>query len=75
MKLLRRQSNSLKPALKEKNKKDRLEFCMSMIDEKTRGDAAPRFTNMHNMVHIDEKWFYMTKKIEITICSRRRTSL
>jgi hypothetical protein len=75
MKLLRRQSNSLKPALKEKNKKDRLEFCMSMIDEKTRGDAAPRFTNMHNMVHIDEKWFYMTKKTEITICSRRRTSL
>jgi hypothetical protein len=62
MKQLRRQSNSLKPFLKEKNKKDRLEFCMSMIDERTRGDAAPRFTNMHNMVHIDEKWFYMTKK-------------
>jgi hypothetical protein len=49
MKQLRRQSNSLKPFLKEKNKKDRLEFCMSMIDERTRGDAAPRFTNMHNI--------------------------
>jgi hypothetical protein len=35
---------------------------MSMIDQRTRGDAAPKFTNMHNMVHIDEKWFYMTKK-------------
>jgi hypothetical protein len=62
MDLLKRQSNSLKPALKEKNKKERLEFCMSMIDERTRGDVTSKFTYMHNMVHIDEKWFYMTKK-------------
>jgi hypothetical protein len=57
MNQLRRQSNSLKPLLKEKNKKDRLECCMSMIDQRTRGDAAPKFTNMHNMVHIDENGF------------------
>jgi hypothetical protein len=43
MNLLRRQSNSLKPALKEKNKKERLEFCISMINERTREDAVPKF--------------------------------
>ena len=71
MKLLRRQSNSLKPALKEKNMNERPQFCMSMIDERTRGDVAPKFTTVHNMVPIDEKWFYMTKTGIIT-CSERK---
>jgi hypothetical protein len=63
LKYIRRHSNSLKPALKEKNKMDRLQVCMSMLDETTVVDArGPSFGNMHNIVHIDEKWFNMTKK-------------
>lgn len=51
---IRRHSNSLKPTLKEKNKRDRIQFCMSMLDETTLGHARPSFINMHNIVHIDK---------------------
>jgi len=33
-----------------------------MQDETTLRVAGPSFTSMHNIVYIDEKWFYMTKK-------------
>ncbi|KAL6508986.1 hypothetical protein OROHE_021545 [Orobanche hederae] len=59
---LRRHSNPLKSYLKESNKKARVEWCLSMID-KNSGDA-PRFDNMFNVIHIDEKWFYISKKSE-----------
>ena len=62
LKLIRRHTNSVKPMLKEKNKKDRLEFCLSMVDETTIESGRPKFKTMSNIVHIDEKWFYMTKK-------------
>jgi hypothetical protein len=59
---IRRHSSSLKPALTEANMRDRLEFCISMLNETTLGDeTGPSFTNMHNIVHIDEKWFNMSK--------------
>ncbi|KAL7152811.1 hypothetical protein ABFS83_04G124000 [Erythranthe nasuta] len=48
---IRRHSNAIKPFLKEENKKVRLQFCISMLER------------MYNFVHIDEKWFYMTKKM------------
>jgi hypothetical protein len=60
---IRRHSSTLKPALTEKNMKDRVDFCISMLDHTTLGDeAGPSFGNMQNIVHIDEKWFNMTKK-------------
>ena len=34
---------------------DELQFCISMLDETTTGNASPRFINMHNIMHIDEK--------------------
>lgn len=37
-------------------------FCILMLDQATLGDAEPKFIDMHNIVHIDEKWYYMTKK-------------
>ncbi|KAI5387909.1 uncharacterized protein LOC127103324 [Lathyrus oleraceus] len=58
---IRRNSNAIKPLLKEENKISRLEFCLSML-EGTPHD--PMFKSMHNIIHIDEKWFYMTKKSE-----------
>ncbi|XP_048552018.1 uncharacterized protein LOC125531796, partial [Triticum urartu] len=60
--LIRRHTNCVKPALKEKNKMDRMNFCLSMLDEATTATARPKFKTMHNVVHIDEKWFNMTKK-------------
>jgi len=42
--------------------KERLQFCISMLDQITLGDAEPKFIDMQNIVHMDEKWFYMTKK-------------
>uniref|UniRef100_A0A8I6Y6P5 Transposase n=1 Tax=Hordeum vulgare subsp. vulgare TaxID=112509 RepID=A0A8I6Y6P5_HORVV len=62
LKLITRHTNCVKPALKEKNKKDRMKFCLSMLDEATTTTARPKFKTMHNVVHIDEKWFNMTKK-------------
>ena len=60
--LLRRHSNTLKPHLKESNKRERLQFCISMLDQTSLGDAEPRFIDMQNILHMDEKWYYMTKK-------------
>lgn len=58
---IRRHSNRLKPSLKEKNRRERIKFCLSMLDETTLAAPRPKFISMHNIVHIDEKWFYMTK--------------
>ena len=58
---IRRHSNAIKPFLKEENKVARLKFCLTMLE---RGSIPhdPTFKTMDNIVHIDEKWFYMTKK-------------
>jgi hypothetical protein len=55
-----RHSNAVKPALTEKNLRERVQFCLSMIDPRSFGNA-PRFIDMYDRVHIDEKWFYITK--------------
>ncbi|XP_050222470.1 uncharacterized protein LOC126672558 [Mercurialis annua] len=57
---IRSHSNALKPFLTDENKKERLQFCISMIDQDTI-HSRPMFNDMYNYVHIDEKWFYMTK--------------
>lgn len=60
---IRRHTNDIKPLLKEENKKARLRFCLSMI-EKDSLPREPKFIDMYNIIHIDEKWFYLTKKSE-----------
>ncbi|XP_027103339.1 uncharacterized protein [Coffea arabica] len=58
---IRHHSNAIKPFLKEENKIARLRFCLSMLEhDGTTHD--PVFKSMHNIIHVDEKWFYMTKK-------------
>jgi hypothetical protein len=59
--VIRRNSNALKPYLKDDNKVSRLKYCLSMLDDRSMSHD-PRFKSMHNIVFIDEKWFYMTKK-------------
>jgi hypothetical protein len=51
---LHRHSNTLKPYLKDENKKARLRFCVSMLDANSVQDQ-PTFIDMHNIVHINEK--------------------
>ncbi|XP_013608030.1 PREDICTED: uncharacterized protein LOC106314747 isoform X1 [Brassica oleracea var. oleracea] len=60
---IRRHTNSIKPLLKEANIRGRLQFCISMLDKDSL-PHEPKFVDMYNIVHIDEKWFYMTKKTE-----------
>lgn len=60
---IRRHTNAIKPSLNDDNMKHRLRFCFSMLEIDTL-DHEPKFVNMYNIVHIDEKWFYMTKKSE-----------
>ena len=57
---LRRHSNSLKPVLKDSNKKERVQFCFKMVDPNT-VHIDPQFGDMENILHLDEKWFNMTK--------------
>ena len=56
-------SNALKPYLTIENKKARLRFCLSML-EPSSFNNNPTFKGMFNYVHIDEKWFYMSKESE-----------
>ncbi|KAL3624852.1 hypothetical protein CASFOL_031520 [Castilleja foliolosa] len=60
---IRRHSNAIKPFLKEENKISRLKFCLSMLDNDCIQDD-PIFKGMYNIIHIDEKWFYLSKKME-----------
>ncbi|PNX75296.1 mariner transposase [Trifolium pratense] len=61
MGVLRKHSNAVKPFLREENKKSRLQFCISMLDASSL-PHDPTFLGMYNIIHIDEKWFQMTKK-------------
>ena len=59
--LLRRHSSTLKPLLTEQNKRDRLQWCLSMLDPRTL-PHEPKFRAMQNIIHMDEKWFNTTSK-------------
>ena len=56
-------SNPLHPALTDANKLRRVEWIMSVIQE----DSIQRhqiYKGMFDFIHIDEKWFYLTKKTQ-----------
>jgi hypothetical protein len=59
--LLRRHSNTIKPYLTESNKKERLRWCVAMLDTSTL-HTQPKFVEMDNIIHLDEKWYNATKK-------------
>ena len=50
-------TSSLKPTLTEENKMSRMELALSFVDKKN----PSKFENMEDLIHIDEKWFYLTK--------------
>lgn len=51
---LRRHTSALKPLLTDKNKKERVDFVERLIDK------DGKFEDFFDIIHIDEKWFYMT---------------
>ncbi|XP_059627408.1 uncharacterized protein LOC132270231 [Cornus florida] len=61
--VIRRHSNAVKPHLTDENTKERLLFCLSILESYTLA-SRPIFCNMYNFVHIDEKWFFMSKEAE-----------
>ncbi|ETP18299.1 hypothetical protein F441_07446 [Phytophthora nicotianae CJ01A1] len=50
--MLKRRTVLIKPALTPENKLRRVEHALSFID-----DRILEFESMHNVVHVDEKWF------------------
>ncbi|CAM0144787.1 unnamed protein product [Urochloa decumbens] len=53
----RRHTNDLKFSLTDPNKIARVKYCLSMMDA-----LSLSFNPMYNIVYIDEKWFYRTRK-------------
>ncbi|XP_062211821.1 uncharacterized protein LOC133912882 isoform X1 [Phragmites australis] len=60
---IKRHSNTIKPLLKDENKKERLRWCISMLDPSSI-NCDPIFKDFSDIVYIDEKWFYLTRKTE-----------
>ncbi|KAL1556343.1 hypothetical protein AAHA92_11986 [Salvia divinorum] len=59
-KQLRPHTNAVKPLLTDVNKLARLRWCLSQL-QPTITQCKVSYHDMRNIVHIDEKWFYMTK--------------
>ena len=50
-------TSSLKPTLTEENEMSRMELALSFIDK----NNTSKFEDMEDLIHIDEKWFYLMK--------------
>ncbi|XP_044336244.1 glycine-rich cell wall structural protein-like [Triticum aestivum] len=58
---LRKHTNELKPLLTEENKKARIMYCISNLEPASMPEN-PIFKDSYNVIHIDEKWFYLTRR-------------
>ena len=58
---VRRHTSSLKPGLTDKNKVQRLRFCLQELQTPTTNNQVISFKDMYNGIHVDEKWFFMSK--------------
>jgi hypothetical protein len=56
----RKHTNDIKFTLTDENKVARVKYCLSMLHDTN--ETAPTFDLMHNVVYIDEKWFYRTRQ-------------
>ena len=50
-------TSSLKPTLTDENKVSRMELALSFINQ----NDTSKFENMEDLIHIDEKWFFLMK--------------
>ncbi|CAM0953105.1 unnamed protein product [Alopecurus aequalis] len=67
---LRRHTNTLKTHLSLENRLRRLIHCISMVDDTTILQAKIWFKKMGNRMHMDEKWFNLTKRDRTYYLSR-----
>ncbi|VFQ79421.1 unnamed protein product [Cuscuta campestris] len=58
-KKIKRHSNAIKPFLCEKGKLKRLKYCLSFISPTSLPN--PTFHHCYDYIHIDEKWFNLSK--------------
>jgi hypothetical protein len=56
---IRTHTSALKPTLTEFNEIQRVEYALSFVDE-----ATMKFKLMYDMIHVDEKWFFISKDQE-----------
>ena len=69
-KQIRRVTSKLKPALTDANNRARVEYCLRHLEPcSMRGD--PTFRADMGVVHINEKWFYRTRKTQNMYLSHR----
>ena len=60
-KVFRRHRNRLKPVLNNDHKIWRVMHALSKIDQPTINLRQPKFRDMYDEIHLDEKWFFLTK--------------
>ncbi|KAI3957864.1 hypothetical protein MKW92_050961, partial [Papaver armeniacum] len=61
--VIKKHMNAIKPAFTVDTKKTRLEFCLGMLELDPYKDKMMTKA-MYDVIHIDEKWFFMTKIAE-----------
>ncbi|VFQ95320.1 unnamed protein product [Cuscuta campestris] len=61
LKEIRRHSNAIKPLLSEEGKLKRLKFCVDHVVAQSI-PLNPTFHDFYDHIHIDEKWFEISKK-------------
>ena len=74
MKEIRRITSELKPALTDANQRARLEYALMHLEPcsiTSLGGINPTFRADMDVVHIDEKWFYRTRKTQNMYLSHR----
>jgi hypothetical protein len=58
---LRKHTNAIKSTLTDENQRRRVQWCLDSFDP-TSLPEEPTFSGMYRIVHIDEKFFYRTRK-------------
>lgn len=58
---MRRHTSTMKPFLTDRNKIERLRFCLFMINPYSTISGEYFFNDMMNVIHMDEKWFNITE--------------
>jgi hypothetical protein len=77
MKEIRRITSELKPALTDANQRARLEYALMHLERcsiTALGGINPTFRADMDVVHIDEKWFYRTRKTQNMYLSHRENA-
>jgi hypothetical protein len=58
---IRSHSSTIKPFLTPTNKLEHIQFCLAQLNLCQLDNHDPTFLDMFDRIHVDEKWFYVTK--------------